>query len=111
MTWVNVPILSSDTSLDVKAKSAFVYNKDTSIATVAENGAIPVEPIGPKPNYANISVNDTLGTATLPTTTNRKVLVSKTETVGQGNQETFTFNGTAELSHSHLFGTVTYVVM
>lgn len=110
IAWVNLPILSSDTSLDVKAKYAFVYNKDTSIATVAENNAFPVEPIDPKPNYANISVNDTLGTATLPITTSRKVLVSKNESSGQdNNKDTFTFNGIANLNHSHPFGTVTFV--
>ena len=92
IAWVNLPILNGGTPLDVKASYDFVYRMDTSS------------------NYDIISVGDTLGTAILPTTTNRKVLVSKTESSGQDeNKDNFTFSGTANLNHSHPFGKVTFV--
>lgn len=112
IAWVSLPVLSSDTSLNVRSKYAFVYNTGTGAATFAEIGTDKpgTDEPGTVPNYANISVDDTLGTATLPITTNRKVLVSKNESLGQdNNKDTFTFNGEVNLEHSHPFGTVTFV--
>ena len=111
IAWVSLPVLSSDTSLNVRSKYAFVYNTGTGAATFAEIGTDKpgTDKPGTVPNYANISVDDTLGTVSLPVTKNYKVLVSQTETVGKNNQETFTFNGEVNLEHSHPFGTVTFV--
>ena len=96
ISWVNLPILSSGTSLDVKANKPFVYN----------DGIIP----GPATIYPNISVDEILGTATIPDTESKKVLVSSIESSGpDGNKDTFTFNGEVNLEHTHPFGTVTYV--
>ena len=96
ISWVSLPILSSGTQLDVKANKPFVYN----------NGIIP----GPATIYPNISVDEILGTATIPDTESKKVLVSSIESSGpDGNKDTFTFNGEVNLEHTHPFGTVTYV--
>ena len=60
--------------------------------------------------YSLTEINDSIGTATLPTTTNKKVLVSNTESsVPDGNKETIIFKGTANLNISHPFGKVTFV--
>ena len=86
--------------MDVKAKYAFVYN----------DGAVIAPTPGLAPIYPNISVGKTLGTATIPSTTNKKVLVAESESSGQdGNKKTFTFNGNVNLKHTHPFGTVTFV--
>ena len=100
IAWVNLPILSSDTPLNVEAKYAFVYNDGVVIAPTP----------GLAPIYPNISVGETLGTAAIPSTTNKKVLVAKDESLGQDkNTDTFTFNGKVNLKHAHTFGTVTFV--
>ena len=95
-----MPILSSDTPLNVKANHAFVYNDGVVIAPTP----------GLAPIYPNISVGETLGTVNIPETTNKKVLVAKDESLGQDkNTDTFTFNGKVNLKHAHPFGTVTFV--
>ena len=100
IAWVNLPILSSGTSLDVKAKYDFVYSNGMAIAPTP----------GLAPIYPNISVGETLGTAIIPSTANKNVLVAESESSGQdGNKKTFTFNGKVNLKHAHPFGTVTFV--
>ena len=95
-----MPILSSDTPLNVKANRAFVYNDSVVIAPTP----------GLAPIYPNISVGETLGTVILPVTKNIKVLVAKSESLAPGgNKDTFTFTGRADLDHTHPFGTVTFV--
>lgn len=94
ISYVNIPLWTANTTLQVKANRQFAYS--TQAAPALAN------------NF--VSIEDTIGTATLPPDTkNYKVLVSQTETVDKENQETFTFDGTANLEHSHPFGTVTYV--
>ena len=95
ISWVSVPLWAANTALQVKAGKMFAYSDQDS------------------PALANkfVSVGESIGTAELPPDTkNYKVLVTQVETGGNsGNKETFTFNGTVNLNHSHPFGTVTFV--
>lgn len=93
IAWIQMPILPSNQNLVVKASKPYLFQSGNVNHTVTDN----------------VGVGDDMGYVNIPTSSNRKVLVSNQESsVSDGHKDTFDFTGTVNLNHDHPYGEVKF---